>query len=76
MTYSAGVVLPVRSLIRPTITGLTMPPNWPRVLITAIPPAAPAPAPASSFGGRVQKLGMEAMIPAPSRPNATIRKVV
>ena len=37
------MVLPVRSLIRPTITGLTIPPNCPRVLITAIPPAAPAP---------------------------------
>ncbi|MNV82593.1 hypothetical protein D3C71_1763360 [compost metagenome] len=58
------------------MTGLTMPPNWPKVLITAIPPAAPAPAPASSLGGRVQKLGMEAMIPAPSRPSATIRNVV
>ena len=33
------MVEPVRSLTQPTITGLTMPPNWPSVLISAMPPA-------------------------------------
>ena len=52
--YNAGVMLPVTSIILPTMMGLTMPPSWPMQLITAIPLAAAAPV--TTFGGSDQKV--------------------
>jgi hypothetical protein len=52
--YRAGVMLPVTSMILPTITGLTMPPIWPAQLISAIPLAAAAPV--TTFGGSDQNV--------------------
>lgn len=55
------------SLIWPTIIGLTIPPTCPNVLMSAVPPAAPAPAPTKTLGGKFQKEGIAATIPAPNK---------